>query len=69
MILAQQNIFPASTALADLVQRLVRVVPPHLSRFFFCNSGSEAVDNAVKIARCAAQTALADAQDRSDSNP
>ena len=26
-------------------------MPAHLPRYFFCNSGSEAVDNAVKIAR------------------
>ena len=26
-------------------------MPPGLDRFFFANSGSEAVDNAVKIAR------------------
>lgn len=32
----------------DLLKRLERIVPAHLSRFFFCNSGSEAVDNAIK---------------------
>jgi len=26
-------------------------MPPHLDSYFLCNSGSEAVDNAVKIAR------------------
>ena len=35
----------------ELVDRLSRVVPPSLSRFFLCNSGAEAVDNAVKVAR------------------
>lgn len=35
----------------ELLQRFERIMPPHLRRFFFCNSGSEAVDNAVKIAR------------------
>jgi 4-aminobutyrate aminotransferase len=34
-----------------LLDRLVPIVPPALSRFFFANSGSEAVDQAVKIAR------------------
>lgn len=34
-----------------LLDRLLEVTPPALSRFFYANSGSEAVDNAVKIAR------------------
>lgn len=36
-----------------LIDRLTEICPSHLSRFFFCNSGSEAVDNAIKIARAA----------------
>jgi 4-aminobutyrate aminotransferase-like enzyme len=32
---------------------LTRIVPSNLTRFFYCNSGSEAVENAVKIARAA----------------
>jgi hypothetical protein len=28
-------------------------MPPQLTKYFYCNSGSEAVDNAVKIARAA----------------
>ena len=28
-------------------------MPSNLTRFFYCNSGSEAVENAVKIARAA----------------
>lgn len=36
-----------------LVDRLLDITPSHLSRFFFCNSGAEAVDNAVKVARAA----------------
>ena len=50
---AQQNIFGAHAALADFVAELNHVVPRDLQRYFLCNSGSEAVDNAVKIARAA----------------
>jgi Aminotransferase class-III len=32
---------------------LSRIIPEALSTYFYCNSGSEAVDNAVKIARAA----------------
>ena len=28
-----------------------RILPSNLTRYFYCNSGSEAVENAVKIAR------------------
>ena len=34
-----------------LLDRLMKIAPSSLSRFFFVNSGSEAVDQAVKIAR------------------
>jgi 4-aminobutyrate aminotransferase-like enzyme len=34
-----------------LIDRLLTIAPPSLTRFFFANSGSEAVDNAIKIAR------------------
>jgi 4-aminobutyrate aminotransferase len=50
---AQQNLFPASRPLAGLLDRLVRIVPPGLDTFFFSSSGSEAIDQAVKIARAA----------------
>jgi 4-aminobutyrate aminotransferase len=33
------------------VDRLSRVMPPQLTRYLLCNSGAEAVDNAIKIAR------------------
>lgn len=35
----------------DLVQELKRIVPPSLDSFFFSNSGAEAVEGAVKLAR------------------
>ena len=34
-----------------LIERLTNIMPQGLDKFFFANSGSEAVDNAVKIAR------------------
>jgi len=34
----------------ELASRLVALAPPHLAHVFFCNSGSEAVDTALKIA-------------------
>jgi 4-aminobutyrate aminotransferase len=37
--------------LLDLVGELHQVVPPHLNRFFFSNSGAEAVEASVKLAR------------------
>ena len=36
---------------AQLLQRLANVLPPGLNRFFLCNSGSEAVEGAIKFAR------------------
>ncbi len=33
------------------MDRMMEITPPSLTRFFFANSGSEAVDNAIKIAR------------------
>jgi 4-aminobutyrate aminotransferase len=37
--------------LFDLIGQLRRVVPPELDRFFFANSGAEAVEGAVKLAK------------------
>ena len=34
-----------------LLDRMLKIVPPGLTRLFFANSGSEAVDNAIKVAR------------------
>ena len=39
--------------MARLVDRLLKVTPRGLTTFLFANSGSEAVDNAVKLARAA----------------
>ncbi|KAK9833580.1 hypothetical protein WJX81_008310 [Elliptochloris bilobata] len=47
----QQNIFPAHPPMAALLDRLLKICPSQLTRFFFANSGSEAIDNAMKIAR------------------
>jgi 4-aminobutyrate aminotransferase len=35
----------------DLVSELLEVAPPHLDRFFFSNSGAEAVEASIKLAR------------------
>ncbi|HEX6385752.1 MAG TPA: aminotransferase class III-fold pyridoxal phosphate-dependent enzyme [Anaerolineae bacterium] len=40
-----------SASLIDLVEALRTVVPQHLDGFFFSNSGAEAVEGAVKLAR------------------
>ncbi|WIA18214.1 hypothetical protein OEZ85_009686 [Tetradesmus obliquus] len=50
---AQQNIFKAHTKQLELDAALSRIMPQQLTKYFYCNSGSEAVDNAVKIARAA----------------
>ncbi len=36
---------------SELYERLAEVVPPGLERFFLCNSGTEAVEAALKMAR------------------
>jgi acetylornithine/LysW-gamma-L-lysine aminotransferase len=38
---------------ADLYDRLARILPPALDRVFLCNSGTEAVEGALKFARLA----------------
>lgn len=50
---AQQNLIGAHEPMAALLPLLRRVMPSHLDSYFLCNSGSEAVDNAIKIARAA----------------
>ena len=39
---------------AELYDRLARILPPSLDRIFLCNSGTEAVEGALKFARLAA---------------
>jgi len=38
---------------AELYDRLARILPPSLDRLFLCNSGTEAVEGALKFARLA----------------
>ena len=52
LIFGQMNIvIPPSTV--ALAQKLNQVTPPSIDRFFFSNSGAEAVEAAVKLARMA----------------
>ena len=51
LLFAQQNILPVTPIALELLTRLKGIVPDELTRFFFCQSGSEAVDNALKLAR------------------
>ncbi len=49
---AQANIVIHKPML-QLIEELRKVVPPSMDSFFFANSGAEALENAVKIARAA----------------
>ena len=49
---AQANIVIHKPML-QLIDELRRIVPPSIDSFFFANSGAEAVENAVKIAKAA----------------
>jgi len=52
LIFAQMNcVIPPTTA--RMAARLKEVTPPHINRFFFSNSGSEATEAAVKLAKSA----------------
>ncbi|CAL5226943.1 g9827 [Coccomyxa viridis] len=51
LIHSGQNIFTSNVAQVGLLDRMLKIVPPGLTRLFFANSGSEAVDNAIKVAR------------------
>jgi len=50
-IIAQQNVFTSSPAMVGLLDRLTRIVPKGLDTHVFANSGSEVVENAIKMAR------------------
>jgi 4-aminobutyrate aminotransferase len=50
LIHGQANIFYYQSML-DAVQELGTIVPSHLDKFFFSNSGAEAVESSVKLAR------------------
>ena len=48
----QQQIFGSHPPQIDLTQKLLEIMPhKDLNNFFYVNSGSEATDNAIKIAR------------------
>jgi 4-aminobutyrate aminotransferase len=49
---AQANIFYHQPML-DLVEQLLTIMPPSLDSFFFSNSGAEAIEAALKLARYA----------------
>ena len=36
---------------AHLLEKLAQVTPPGLDRFFLCNSGTEAIEGAINVAR------------------
>ena len=40
-------------AMLSLIEELRQIVPPHIDGFFFSNSGAEAVEGSVKLARMA----------------
>ena len=50
MLFGQMNIVIPPTTL-QLAERLNQHTPPHIDRYFFSNSGAEAVEAAVKLAR------------------
>ncbi len=51
LIHAQQNCFLSHQPQIDLTKRLLEIMPNNLETFFYVNSGSEATDNSIKIAR------------------
>lgn len=51
--LANMVQFDAPLLAACCAQKLTQYLPPSLNKFFFCNSGTEAVEGAIKFARAA----------------
>ena len=51
--LANMVQFDAPLLAAVLAEKLTEYLPKHLSKFFFCNSGTEAIEGAIKFARAA----------------
>ena len=51
IIHAQQNCFFSHQPQIDLTKKLLSIIPKDLDTFFYVNSGSEATDNSIKIAR------------------
>lgn len=51
IIHAQQNCFFSHQSQIDLTKKLLSIMPSGLDTFFYVNSGSEATDNSIKIAR------------------
>lgn len=52
LLFGQMNcVIPPTTI--ELAAKLNKVTPSHIDRFFFANSGAEAVEAAVKLAKCA----------------
>ena len=49
----QQQIFGTHPIQYELNQKLLKTMPSdNLNNIFYVNSGSEAIDNAIKISRC-----------------
>ncbi len=51
--LANMVQFDAPLLAACLAEKLAQFLPPELNKFFFCNSGTEAIEGAIKFARAA----------------
>jgi ornithine--oxo-acid transaminase len=51
--LANMVQFDAPLLAACCAEKLTQYLPTHLSKFFFCNSGTEAIEGAIKFARAA----------------
>lgn len=52
LIFAQMNCVIPTTSV-ELASKLNEVTPPHIDRFFFANSGAEATESSIKLAKSA----------------